>query len=655
MHNSLINETSPYLLQHANNPVEWYPWGEKALKKAQAEDKLMLISIGYSACHWCHVMEHESFEAEEVAKLMNAHFICIKVDREERPDIDKIYMEAVQMISGQGGWPLNCFALPNGKPVWGGTYFQKRQWLQVLDKLATMYSNDKGKLMSQADQLTNNLQHTILPKNETNTKQLDVFKAIINIETRFDKRFGGLGSAPKFPMPVALNLLHQVGLMENNNTLLSFIELTLDRMASSGIYDQVGGGFARYAVDERWFAPHFEKMLYDNAQLISLYSNAYKSYKNQHYKRIVDETIAFAKRELLSTEGAFYSALDADSEDEEGKFYVWSYKELKEILGDDSHFFNYFNIKENGNWEFGNNILHGGITRESYANNCSISSDRINQSIKLSLSKLLEAREKRTRPELDNKILTSWNGLMIKALCDAHQAFGNLKYLELAENAMDYLLSKAVKSDGKVIRSGTTDGFLDDYAFIIDALVSLYEVTFNEGYLAKAELICEYAYHHFYNSADGLFYYNSKSGEQLIARKSDLQDNVIPSSVGAIANSFIRLHQLIHLPKYETVANNLITNMSALAKEHPSYYAQWALLNQLQTKRQEIVIVGAEAKTYRAQLQKQLRPGAIFAGQTNNQSSLKVLQNRYKEGATLIYKCKNKTCELPVDRVELLP
>jgi len=657
--NQLINETSPYLLQHAHNPVNWHPWGDKALQLAKKENKLILISIGYSACHWCHVMEHESFEDETVAQLMNEHFICIKVDREERPDVDQIYMEAVQMITGSGGWPLNCFALPDGRPVWGGTYFQKNRWMEVLQQLAQLYSNDKDKLLQQATALTEGIRQLNIPELADNTIPADVYKSLLKAKVRFDNKNGGLGAAPKFPMPVALNLIHQLGFIENDEVLQSFLYLTLDRMASGGIYDQAGGGFARYSVDERWFAPHFEKMLYDNAQLISLYSNAYKTSGKGLYKRTVEEIIAFIERELTSSDGAFYSALDADSEGEEGKFYVWNYTELNQELGANEHFYKYFNITETGNWEHGNNILHGNITREEYALKNQLNLNDFDKNIDAALKKLLNKRKNRIRPGLDDKILTSWNALMVKGLTDAYQAFGDEHYLSLAQNAMSFLLANVKQEDGRLLRTSKNgiskiDAFLDDYAFMIDALIGLYEVTFNQKYLDEAKLLSEYTIKNFYSSTAQLFYYNSKLGEQLIARKTDLQDNVIPSSVGAMTNNLIRLHQLIHLPEFEKIANIQIERMHQAIEEHPTYYAQWALLSALQKKRQEWIICGEQADEYRKTLQLLFIPGVVYAGSSQLNDEMSIFKDRFKEGQTLIYKCKNKTCELPVDNPHVI-
>ena len=652
--NQLINETSPYLIQHAHNPVNWLPWGDEALQLAKNEDKLILISIGYSACHWCHVMEHESFESEEVAQLMNEHFVCIKVDREERPDVDQIYMEAVQMISGRGGWPLNCFALPDGRPIWGGTYFQKQQWMEILQQLATLYSKDKEKLHEQAKALTEGIRQIDIPALTHNIEWPNVYKSLLKHTSRFDLNYGGFDAAPKFPMPVALNLIHQIGHIEQGEELLSFVYLTLDRMAAGGIYDQAGGGFARYSVDERWFAPHFEKMLYDNAQLVSLYSNAYKTSGNAFYKDIVEETVRFIERELSSPDGAFYSALDADSEGVEGKFYVWTHAELIAILGDNEHFYKYYDITKAGNWEHNTNILHGAITKEEYAKRHKIDYIEFKENINSCLAQLLMARKERVRPGLDDKILTSWNALMVKGLCDAYQSFGNEHYLKLAQDAMSYLLQNSKKQDGRLLRTSKNgvskiDAFLDDYAFTIDALISLYEVTFDEKYLDEAKQLSDYTIANFYNSTAQIFYYNSKAGEQLIARKSDLQDNVTPSSVGSMANNLMRLHQLFHLPAYESIATSLIGRMSQTIEKHPTYYAQWALLSALQTDRQELVICGSEAVNYRKTMQAKFIPGVVYAGAKSSDEEMAIFKDRFKEGITLIYKCKNKTCELPID------
>lgn len=652
--NLLIHESSPYLQQHAHNPVHWMPWGDAAFKKAKEEDKLVLISIGYSACHWCHVMEHESFEDEEVAEVMNKHFVCIKVDREERTDVDQVYMQAVQMLTGRGGWPLNCFALPDGRPVWGGTYFPKDQWVQSLNMLNDLYTNSRNKIFQQAETLTKGINQQEMPEMQMSLPKADMDAMVEKLAPDVDYEYGGFKPEPKFPMPVVLKFIHALGVQEKNEGLLRFFYFTLDRMALGGLYDQAGGGFARYSVDAKWFAPHFEKMLYDNAQLLSLYSEAYKSSGKLFYKSIVEQVFSFLEREMLAPDGTFYSALDADSEGVEGKFYTWTYAELEVLLGKDDDFFEYYNIQEKGNWEDGVNILHAEQSLEEFAAHKSLSVDELSNRFTKHLKILLAKRKERIRPGLDNKVLTSWNALAIKALCDAYQAFGDEKYLKRAESAMNTLLAKMETSSGKLYRSLKNetigiDGFLEDYAFTIDALLSLYQVTFNEDYFGKAKSISEYVLKYFYDEGDGVFYYTASNGEQLIARKSDLQDNVIPSSVGAMVNNLIQLSQLEHNQEYESIAELLINKMRPQAEAHPKYYAQWAQLAFWQNQgREEVAILGDKADEFRTELQKKYQPNIVYAGSNDGGSSVELLKDRHREGRTLIYKCVNKSCQLPL-------
>lgn len=653
--NQLITESSPYLLQHAHNPVNWYPWGEAAFQKAKDEDKLVLISIGYSACHWCHVMEHESFENEAVAALMNQHFVCIKVDREERPDVDQIYMEAVQLLSGRGGWPLNCFALPDGKPVWGGTYFPPKQWAELLNTLSQLYTSERSKIIAQAEQLTQGIRQHDFPDMSQLPVKTDIDNAVTKIKKTFDHQHGGLGKAPKFPMPVTLNFLHQYGFLKQDKETLNFVYLTLDKMALGGIYDQVGGGFARYSVDECWFAPHFEKMLYDNAQLISLYSDAWKATGNELYKRVVAETVNFIEHELMQPDGLFYSALDADSEGTEGKFYTWAYDEIAAIIDPYDPFFAYFDIRKEGNWENGQNILHADQSRQQFAIENNIDTETFTVSIQENLEKLRQHRNKRTRPGLDNKILASWNGLMIKGLTDAYQAFGEEKYLRMARQAMDQLLLNHISPEGQVYRIAHNGdpkipGFLDDYASVSAALIGLYETTFQSQYLEEAYVLVEYALLHFYHEELGMVYYTPDNGEQLIARKTDLQDNVLPSSVGTLCMNLIKLSQINSNQKFEEISQLLFHKMQEQIERYPTYHAQWALMSFIQNgHQQEVAIIGPKAQAYRKILQSQFNPAVTYAGSLVANNSMDLLENRFQEDHTLIYQCRNKTCELPVN------
>ncbi|MBA2407111.1 MAG: thioredoxin domain-containing protein, partial [Chitinophagales bacterium] len=434
--NHLIHESSPYLLQHAHNPVNWYAWNDETLKKARDENKLLLVSIGYSACHWCHVMEHESFEDEKTAQIMNEHFICIKIDREERPDIDQVYMTAVQLMTGRGGWPLNCIALPDGRPVYGGTYFPKEQWNDVLLNLANLYETDPEKAEEYADKLTTGIQQAEIVK--SNTEKPEFSLSLLN-ETvaawkgHFDTKEGGSDYAPKFPLPNNYRFLLRYAHEVKDEAVMKQVELSLRKMAFGGIYDQIGGGFARYSTDSLWKVPHFEKMLYDNAQLVSLYSEAYQATKEPLYKQVVYETLEWVKREMTNEEGAFYSALDADSESEEGKFYVWTKAELQQILGSDFNLFSdYYNVNRTGYWEHDNYILLRDKTDEEFAKENKMDFSALQKKIEELKVKMLDVREKRVRPGLDDKTLTSWNAMMMRGYADAYMVFGEKEFLDAA-------------------------------------------------------------------------------------------------------------------------------------------------------------------------------------------------------------------------------
>ncbi len=473
--NRLIDETSPYLLQHAFNPVDWHAWNAVTLEKAKIQNKLILVSVGYSACHWCHVMAHESFEDEEVAKIMNENFICIKVDREERPDVDQIYMDAVQLISGRGGWPLNCFALPDGRPFWGGTYFPKEQWKEILNSIIQLYSTQREKLLQQASEITEGIKRNDFINPDAGTSGFDkemTDDMVQHFSARFDNLEGGSKGAPKFPMPNNLLFLLRYYSQSRKPEFLAHVELTLKKMAAGGIYDQIGGGFARYSVDEHWHIPHFEKMLYDNAQLVSLYSEAYKLTKDEQYKDIIIETLEFVKRELTSPEGGFYSSLDADSEGVEGKYYVWEKNELEDLLGQNAPIIiDYFGIDQDAYWENGKNVLIKAVTISQLAEKYNKPEEVVRNLISESREKLLSKRSERARPDLDDKILTSWNGLMVKGYVDAYLATGKNEYLECAVKNANFLLKNMNTPNGGLYRSykegkSTVIGFLEDYAFV---------------------------------------------------------------------------------------------------------------------------------------------------------------------------------------------
>ncbi len=645
--NALINETSPYLLQHAHNPVNWMPWRDSTWEQARKENKLVIVSIGYSACHWCHVMEHESFEDSVVAQIMNDHFVSIKVDREERPDVDQVYMDAVQIITGHGGWPLNAICLPDGRPIYAGTYFPKENWKQVLLYFVDYYKRDVAYLEEQATKITegiNALDTVPFGERAAAFDKADRLKVLESIVAHIDFREGGRQGAPKFPMPVNYQYLLSNHYYTGEEAALKAVKITLDKMMKGGIYDQAGGGFARYSVDSTWTVPHFEKMLYDNAQLVSLYSEAYTHTGDEHYKRIVDETLAFIQRELTDKSGGFYSALDADSEGEEGKFYVWTYEELEQLLGADfKDFLLCYDVSREGNFEHKNNLV-----RTDYA----YDESKISEWKAL----LLKERSKRIRPSLDDKILTSWNALMCKGLVDAYNATGNSEYLHRAEVNANFLAEKMVQKDGSILRNhkngvSNINGFLDDYSFSCEAFLALYETTFDEKWLKLAERLAAHAMEHFYNGEKGLFYYTSAKDAPLIARKTETGDNVIPSSNSSMMKVLFQIGLLTDNRKYTEIANTAMTNLYENATKYSTFYANWALLlNYCIQEPYEMAIVGADAVKLRKEFAKHYLPNVLYLG-SEHESSVPLLEGKYKAGETYIYVCRDKQCQLPVKTV----
>jgi uncharacterized protein YyaL (SSP411 family) len=648
--NDLIHESSPYLLQHAHNPVNWKAWHEAVWQQAKKEDKLVIISIGYSACHWCHVMEHESFEDTAVANLMNAHFICIKVDREERPDVDQIYMDAVQLISGRGGWPLNAIALPDGRPIYAGTYFPKENWKQLLNYFVDYWKNNKDEALKHAEDIT----HGIKTMDVFSEKSDAVFSATDrnSIFARFDSitdyEKGGRKGAPKFPMPVNYQYLLNNYCYTNNAKSLNAVTATLNGMMDGGIYDHVGGGFARYSVDGDWDIPHFEKMLYDNAQLVSLYCNAYRVTKNEQYKEVVDETLVFIEREMSDPSGGFYSALDADSEGEEGKFYVWTYDELKTLLGADFDLFSkVYLVSPHGNFEGANHLRKNPGRGKVQVPSAKIKEWK---------SKLLAARNKRTRPLLDDKMLLSWNALMLQGFVDAYSTFGRQEYLERALNCAHFIQKNMLQKDYALYRNykngkSSISGFLDDYAFTCQAFIALYQATFDEQWLTLSNNIAAYTVQHFYNVNSGLFFYTSINDAPLIARKTESSDNVIPASNSAMAKVLFALGTIYDKPDYISMSKRALMNMHENVFQHPSYYANWAMLEDwFIDEPYEVAIVGPDAVSLQRQMNHYLLPNVITIG-TATASQLPLLSDKFKPGETLIYVCRNKTCLLPVKTV----
>jgi len=660
--NDLIDETSPYLLQHAHNPVNWNPWGEEALAEAEKENKLLIVSVGYAACHWCHVMEHESFEDSTVAAIMNEHFVPIKVDREERPDVDDVYMTACNLISGRGGWPLNAIALPDGRPIWAGTYFPKEQWMNVLNQFVKLKEEDYAKLVDSAEKLTQGIQSTdeivkASTEESFDESQLAVFNR--NLYNVTDYQLGGRLGAPKFPMPSIYEYMLEQYRISKDNELLRTVDVTLKAMANGGIYDQLGGGFARYSVDAQWLVPHFEKMLYDNGQLVSLYARAYKETFDQQYKSVVEETLEYISREMTDKSNGFYSSLDADSEGEEGKFYVWSAEELKGLLGDDYDVFAaFYDVSEDGNFE-GHTILNKKIGTKQVAFMKKKTTAEVLEIIERSKVILMKERAKRIRPGLDDKIITSWNGLMISGYVEAYKAFKTPSYKESAEKAMEFLLSTQKKDNGRLNRNfkdgrSTINGFLDDYAFTILACVDLYEITFDKKYLDAADEMTQHVLEHFGNPETGMFYYTSDLDPPLIARKTELNDNVIPGSNSAMARAFNELGILLYKSEYNYIARQMLSNMqeSLTTNDRTDFSSSWAMLyNEMVHTPYEIAIVGPDAAKLRDEMQSKFLPDALYLG-GEDEGEMKLLEGKLQEGETYIYVCQNKVCKFPVQDVE---
>ena len=658
--NRLSKASSPYLLQHAHNPVDWYEWNDEALQKSKTENKPLIISIGYAACHWCHVMEHECFEDEEVAKLMNENFICIKVDREERPDIDQIYMDACMILNGNGGWPLNAFALPDGKPFYAGTYFPKQNWISVLSQINNIYKNEFEKVKEQAIAITEGINRNEIilnEKTENDFKKEDFKNIYVHWKPNIDFIEGGYDKAPKFPLPSGWEFLLQYYYLTKDKSALEAVQITLDKMAFGGIYDQIGGGFARYSVDKIWLVPHFEKMLYDNAQLISLYSNAYKVTGKNLYKEIVYETIEFVERELSSPEGGFYSSLNADSDGEEGKFYVWNYDEFMYLFSEKEGklLAEYYNIKKGGNWEHGKNIPHITVPIEGFITWNKLNKDIFDSLLKDAKQKLLTEREKRERPSTDDKILTSWNALMLNGLLDAYTAFGENKFLGRALKNANFLVNKMIKDDGSLYRNyknnnSSITAFHDDYALLINAFIKLYEVTFDEEWLNKALKLTDYTIEHFYDKSSQLFYYTSDFGEKLVARKKEISDNVIPSSNSVMAQNLFRLGKIIDDKKYLHLPEKMLRRVYTQIIKGGPYFSNWArLAGYFAYLTNEIAITGIDYIKFNREIQSHYLPNSIFAG-AENESQLSLLKNKFITKKTYIYICENYACQKPVER-----
>ena len=653
--NGLIHARSPYLRQHAHNPVQWQEWNDAAWAQAKAENKLVLVSIGYSACHWCHVMERESFEDAATADIMNRFFVNIKVDREERPDVDAVYMDACQLITGRGGWPLNIFCLPDGRPIHGGTYFPNASWQQVLLQLGALWQQEPEKAESYAAALVDGMNKMELveqSKAGSGFKRQDIAALYQTMAGQFDWKEGGANRSPKFPLPNQYEFLLNLHLITGNREALDFTNLSLLKMANGGIYDQVRGGFSRYSTDPYWFAPHFEKMLYDNAQLISLYSRAFSLTGAYVYEEVVRETLAFCYREMKTPDGAFMAALDADSEGMEGRYYVWTDDELKTALGADYDFAAYaFHFKKEGNWEHGYNILHKRKSPAELTAELNISGDVYFDSLRRVKQKLFQAQEQRERPGLDDKVICSWNGLMISALADAGYYLNNPEWTEAAENLASFILTRCRNGKGlyRIFQQGhpAINAFLEDYAAVIQGLLRLFEVTGNAHYAREAKALADYCTEKFFDPARGIYFFTSSDDSPLVLRKTDLNDDVISSPNAMLAMSLIKIGYLFADPQYLSKGRGMLDAVREQLQKSPGWYTAWAQVALMEAYGQiQLEIMGNDSAAIQQQLKAQLPTNMVLA-RGSETSDLPILHGKIKH-QNAIYICRNQECLEPV-------
>ncbi|MDX6612441.1 MAG: uncharacterized protein QOD75_1627 [Blastocatellia bacterium] len=667
--NSLINETSPYLLQHAHNPVDWYPWGAEALDKARAEDKPILLSIGYSACHWCHVMEHESFENEELAALMNEHFVNIKVDREERPDLDHIYMNAVQMMTGQGGWPMTVFLTPEGVPFFGGTYFppedryQMPGFRRVLISMAESYRARPDDIAQTAQAMRQELARTSVSSgsNEVIAKSL-LDSAYTNIARNYDNRNGGFGGAPKFPPAMALEFFLRTHHRTGNADALSMVQETCRKMAEGGLYDQLGGGFHRYSTDARWLVPHFEKMLYDNALLSRLYLHLYQLTHEDFARRIAEETLDYVLREMTDKAGGFYSSQDADSEGHEGKFFVWSAEEISEALGEsDADMFSaYYDVSQVGNFE-GSNILHVTRSLDELAAQFEVPVEELSAVLERGRERLFTIRETRVKPGRDEKVLTAWNGLMLVSFAEAAVILGRDDYLAAAIANADFVLG-SMRSRGLLLRTwkdgaAKLNGYLEDYSCFIDGLIALFEVTGNIRWLDEARTLSRTMVEEFWDDQDGGFFFTGKSHETLIVRFKDYLDNATPSGNSVAADVFFRLSHLLGDEAYARKAVTILRSSSQTIARYPSAFGRaLGAMDFYLSAPKEIALIGDPAAADTLALKRTIwgayLPNKVVAfnqGEAPESDLIPLLRDRLQvDGRATAYVCENYACRAPV-------
>ena len=668
--NQLVHESSPYLLQHAHNPVNWYPWGEEALQKARDENKIILVSIGYAACHWCHVMERESFENEVVAEKMNRFFINIKIDREERPDLDHIYMDAVQAMTGSGGWPLNVFLTPDTKPFYGGTYFpplrayNRSSWTEVIEAIAAAWREQPNEIASQAENLLGHLSQSGQLEQVHGLPGFSKQQGALittNILKQADTSWGGFGKAPKFPQTFSIQYLLQYYHYTKDVTALSQALLSLDKMMCGGIYDQVGGGFARYSTDREWLVPHFEKMLYDNALLINVLCDAYQVTGEKKYEKTIRHCIHFLQREMMHPEGGFYAALDADSEGEEGRFYVWTKEEVTAVLGNDSALFcAFYDITDEGNWE-GRNILRRLKTHEAFAAEKNIDPAKLEAVLDAALLKLLQIRTGRVRPATDDKLLLGWNCLLVSALCKAAAALDDEKYAALATRTMTFILAAFERpTDGSfyhTFKNGVAKypAFLDDYAYLVQACIHLQELTSDNGYLQKAATITGYVMENFSEQGSLHLVFTHKDQQDIIMRRKEIYDGATPSGNSIMCENLFYLAVVFDNPGWILAAQQLLAPLLTAVEKYPTSFGVWASIILKQSFGvHELVIAGPDFESLRRELLKQYIPGRILQSAKQGDDHFPLLKGKGEDMKTNIYWCRNYACKAPLRGVENL-
>ena len=666
MSNRLARETSPYLLQHAENPVDWYPWGSEALSLAKEQNKPILLSVGYAACHWCHVMAHESFEDQATAEIMNKHYINIKVDREERPDIDSIYMDAVVAMNGQGGWPMTVVMTPAGKPFFGGTYYppEPRHGLpsfkQVLVSLAEAWQERRKEVDESAANVTQHIGQGLSMGHSSSPLSKSVLdQATTSIAGRYDQRMGGFGQAPKFPPSMTIEFLLRRYVGEDDSHALAMSEHTLEMMARGGMYDQVGGGFARYSTDNDWLVPHFEKMLYDNALLSRVYLHAWRITGKLLYKRIVEETLDWVLKEMRHEEGGFYSSLDADSEGEEGKFYVWDSSEIENVLGDNAAIFkSYYGVTDGGNWE-GSNVLHIPASIESVASSFQISPDTVLERLARARQALYKVRSKRPWPGLDDKIITSWNGMMLAAFAEAGRDLSLQRFTDAARLNADFLYRTLRLPSGRLYRtwkSGSeakNNGYLEDYAFLAEGLLTLYQSTFESRWFSWAAELGEMMLTFFRDETEGGFFDTPADHESLLYRPKGLQDNAIPSGNSVAVTTLLTLSLYTGNSQYWDIAEAALSSLSNAMEKYPTGFGQWlSAADLILSKPLEIAIIGeftsADTQSLVDAAFGKYRPNQVIAVGLGNEN-IPLLDGRTTiDGQAAAYVCRNFTCDLPV-------